>query len=341
MKKKLSLILSVVLLLSTVVACDNNDYNYSYPEYIFDESETFLEEYTENIDNTESIDESINEIYSDSNEYTTENNEDITSDTETTASEISTNVESAETTSVPAATEKYSTEEITEITSASETSTDITEEITTIVTEFVPDSTENKTESETESVSIHKDVDENNYCDICGTQIVVETEESSSANEEQGSTEENIDGRIIFDEFHDKNYTAGLQSHSNGGLMTEKTDTYSCGGYELKFLNYVNVYKNARDAKGNSALKIGKGDAIGSFELHVPNDIEIVVINVAKYKNLDTVIKVNNREHTLTKSSDNGEYDIIVIDVSTTKTIVFSTTDAGMRCMLRSIEFVK
>ena len=123
--------------------------------------------------------------------------------------------------------------------------------------------------------------------------------------------------------------------------MTEKTDTYSCGGYELKFLNYVNVYKNARDAKGNSALKIGKGDAIGSFELRVPNDIEIVVINVAKYKNLDTVITVNNREHTLTKSSDNGEYDIIVIDVSTTKTIVFSTTDAGMRCMLRSIEFVK
>lgn len=354
MKKKLSLILSVVLLLSTVVACDNNDYNYSYPEYIFedvsstisdgtDQTEPVREEAAsaENIseESTEPYIESNAESYEDSYEDQTETlTEDITSEAadssescsetvqETAAPETSTESEASETSTIE--TEEHNTE------TSTDTSAEITEETTQPLHESETN-TENNTESNSnkDPACIHIDVDENDHCDICGIDLTVEDNNSSSSEIYQS---------ILFGKFYDANFDLEKKTHSNGSKMEiNKSDKYQSDGYELHFVNFSNVYKNARDAQGNPALKLGKTSEVASFEFTVPNDIKVVVIKVAKYCGINSVVEVNNREYVLQKSSDDGEYDSIIIDTSKNKTIIFSTTEAGPRCMIRSIEFVK
>ena len=50
---------------------------------------------------------------------------------------------------------------------------------------------------------------------------------------------------------------------------------------------------------------------------------------------------INGREYILTKASNNGEYDEIIIDTSNVKKITVSTTKDHTMCMIRSIEFIK
>lgn len=191
-------------------------------------------------------------------------------------------------------------------------------------------------EEETETKSIHvDDRDENGYCDICGVKIEDNSSSNSSGNVSSGSTV------ALFNQFYDSGFDTTKSDHSDGGAMTEKSDTYTNNGYELKFLNYSNLYKNARDAKGNPALKLGKKSAIGSFEICVPDSVNRVVLKIAKYKDQASAVIVNGVEYTLTKNSNDGQYDEIIVDTSKSKTIVVSSSEIYKVCMIRSIEFIK
>lgn len=200
----------------------------------------------------------------------------------------------------------------------------------------------NQNNSET-TEKIHVDtLDENGYCDICGEKIEEIESQSSNEdvdNEEESNTEET--NSALFNKFYDSNFDLTLTTHSNGSKMTEKSDTYTAGIYELKFYNYTNVYKNARDAKGNPALKVGNTTYLGSFEFNVPSEIQIVILEIAKYKDHASSVLINGREYTLTKNSNDGEYDRIIIDCTSNKVVTFTTTNEGKTCMIRSIAFIK
>jgi hypothetical protein len=130
----------------------------------------------------------------------------------------------------------------------------------------------------------------------------------------------------------------GSASHGDGSSKTSYSETVS--GYTLNITGGTNMYTGARDAKGNSCLKMGASSKAGSFSFTVPDDVTSVVIMVAKYKTNTSKITVNGISYTLVNNSDNGAYDEIVVDTSTTKTITFKTVSGGYRCMVNSIIFI-
>ena len=164
----------------------------------------------------------------------------------------------------------------------------------------------------------HVDEDANNVCDKCEQELAVVPE-----------------GVTITFEFGEN----GTASHSDGSDLGTSA-SYEADGYTLSITDASKVYKNARDAQGNSALKLGTGSVAGSFTFTVPNDITKVIINAAKYKKNAATVAVNGNSTALTKNSDDGEYDEIEIDTTTNKTITFAVT-SGYRCMINSIVFVK
>ncbi len=187
---------------------------------------------------------------------------------------------------------------------------------------------------ETETALEHVDKDDNSYCDICG-----EILKSESVEDEVYTMKGE---KALFEKFYDNSFDLTAKEHSDGSKMTEDSNTfYSDDGSILKFENYTNLYKNARDAKGNPVLKLGKSDALGSFEITIPQNVNIVILEIAKYKDQDSTVIINGREYTITKESDNGEYEEIIIDTATFKKITVSTIKEHTMCMIRSIEFIK
>ncbi len=130
----------------------------------------------------------------------------------------------------------------------------------------------------------------------------------------------------------------GTASHSDGSDATSYTETV--GDYTLTLSNMSKVYKGARDAKGNSALKLGTSSVAATFTFTVPDDVTEVIICVAKYKSNTSKILVNGKNYTLTKNSDAGEYDEISVDTTNTKTVSFETVSGGCRCMINTIKFI-
>ena len=131
----------------------------------------------------------------------------------------------------------------------------------------------------------------------------------------------------------------GSASHTDGS--SAKTDyTETVDGYTLSITNGSKMYPGSRDAKGNGGLKFGTSSAVGSCQFTVPDDVTSVVLYVAKYKSNTTKISVNGTAYTLTKASNNGEYDAITVDTTTNKTVKFETVTGGVRAMLNTIEFV-
>ena len=130
----------------------------------------------------------------------------------------------------------------------------------------------------------------------------------------------------------------GSASHNDGS--EQSTYSATVDGYTLNITGGSKMYTSARDAKGNSCIKLGTNSAAGKFTFTVGDNVTQVVIYIAKYKANTTKIKVNNGNvQTLTKNSDNGEYDAIVIDTTTTKTISLTTVSGGYRAMVNAIEF--
>jgi hypothetical protein len=116
--------------------------------------------------------------------------------------------------------------------------------------------------------------------------------------------------------------------------------TFSNNGYTLAFTSVSKVYSGARDAKGNSCLKLGTSKVIGEFTFTVPAEVTKVVIKVAQYKANSTTVSVNDTKYTISTASNNGEYTDIEIDTTTTKTIKFATVASTYRAMVNSITFI-
>ena len=126
--------------------------------------------------------------------------------------------------------------------------------------------------------------------------------------------------------------------HSDGSENSKYTETVE--QYTLTLTESLKVYHNAHDAQGNSCLKLGTGSAIGSFTFTVPENVNEVIICVAKYKANASTVAVNGQEYELVKNSDDGEYDEIVVNTTENKTVTVATTTNAKRCMLNSIVFV-
>ena len=129
----------------------------------------------------------------------------------------------------------------------------------------------------------------------------------------------------------------GSASHADGSSKTSYSETVN--GYTLNITNGAQMYTGARDAKGNACLKFGSSSNIGSMKFIVPDNVTEVVIYVAKYKANTTKVTINGTTTTLTKASNDGEYDAITIDTTSTKTVTFTTVSGANRAMLNTIEF--
>ena len=142
------------------------------------------------------------------------------------------------------------------------------------------------------------------------------------------------DQRIIF-EFGEK----GEAQHMDGSDLGKEI-AYTFDEYTLNFTDMYKIFAPSRDAHGNSCIKIGTANTPGTLSFTVPDEVYAVIINIAKYKDYESKVIINGTEYTLTKNSHDGEYDIIVVDTSITKTVTISTVDDGKRVMMDSIVFV-
>ena len=128
------------------------------------------------------------------------------------------------------------------------------------------------------------------------------------------------------------------KTHTDGNTLgTSKT--YTNGSYSLNLTNMANVYGPAYDNTGKSCIKLGTSSKTGSLTFTVPSDVNSVTIYVAKYKTNTSKITVNNTSYTLNCNSNDGAYDLIVVDTSTNKTVTLATVSGGVRCMINTIEF--
>lgn len=130
----------------------------------------------------------------------------------------------------------------------------------------------------------------------------------------------------------------GTATHSDGSGM-EASASYTDGNYTLNITDAVKVYKNARDAKGNSCIKLGSSSAIGEFKFTVASDVTQVIIYVAKYKNNASTVSINGTEYSISASSNDGNYTAITVDTLSNKTVSFATVASHYRCMINTIEF--
>ena len=148
----------------------------------------------------------------------------------------------------------------------------------------------------------------------------------TSTGSNNGGNNEVVDG-IVFT-FGD-NGEAG--THVDGQEITETT-TYTSGDYSLVISELSKIYAGGFDKTGNSILKFGTSSVAGTLTFTVPEDVLSVVIYAARYKNYadNNLLVVNGTTYSLTKNSDDGQYDAITIDTSSTKTIVLaSAKDSG------------
>ena len=164
----------------------------------------------------------------------------------------------------------------------------------------------------------HVDENENGKCDVCKADVPI------SAG----------DRKIVF-EFG----ANGEAEHVDGSDLGE-SKSYENGEYTLALTEMSKVFGPAYDLKGNSCIKLGTGDVTAKLTFTVPDDVTSVVINIAKYKAKNSKVNINGKEYTLTKSSNDGQYDVITVDTSTTKTITLATIASNSRAMIDSIVFV-
>lgn len=130
----------------------------------------------------------------------------------------------------------------------------------------------------------------------------------------------------------------GDAAHADGSAATDYTETNS--GKTLTISNGVKMFKGARDAKGNGCLKFGTSSAGGSFtiDLSAVSGINKVIIKAAQYKSRSdcTITIADGAAQTMTKKSDNGEYDEYELAITTQTSI--SVVLSG-RAMINEIIF--
>ena len=144
-------------------------------------------------------------------------------------------------------------------------------------------------------------------------------------------------------EFGSNNTVAeGADGHKDGSeIKVENGYSESSNGYTLELDDFSKVYTKSYDTNGNSCLKFGKSGEAGTCSFTVSDDINLVIIYIAKYKENKSIVTINGEIYELENNSTSGEYDIIEIDTSTEKTITITTEKGGYRAMLNTIKFYK
>ena len=128
----------------------------------------------------------------------------------------------------------------------------------------------------------------------------------------------------------------GAASHNDG--TESSSQSFTANGYTLN-ISATNAYFNARDAKGNSCIKLGSSKKIGSLQFTVPTNVNSVELHIAKYKDKDSAVKINGTQYSITKNSNNGQYDVITVDTSSSKSVSLTTVTNLYRVMINTIVF--
>ena len=129
-------------------------------------------------------------------------------------------------------------------------------------------------------------------------------------------------------------------THKDGSEITQNASFNSFNdAYTLNIIAITKVYRSAFDEKGNSCLKLGTGSVIAEFYFAVPENVDRIIVYAAKYKDNDSELVINGKHYTLTKNSNDGEYDEIVVETSIVKTITIATVSNKCRAMINTIVF--
>ena len=131
----------------------------------------------------------------------------------------------------------------------------------------------------------------------------------------------------------------GSAAHKDGSTK-QTTYKQTNGTYTLSLTDGDYMYPSSYDAKGNSCIKLGSSSKTGKFTFTVPEDVTSVIIAIGKYKANTSKVTINSTTHTLTKNSNDGAYDEITVDTSSTKTVSLTTVTGGVRAMVNTITFV-
>lgn len=130
----------------------------------------------------------------------------------------------------------------------------------------------------------------------------------------------------------------GSASHNDGSSKTSYSETVE--GYTLNITGGTNMYTGARDAKGNSCIKLGASKKTGGFSFTVPDDVSAAIISVSGYKTSTVTAKANDTSTAIKTTSDTGTYTDITVDTTSNKTVTFTTTSTGYRAMVNTITYV-
>lgn len=131
----------------------------------------------------------------------------------------------------------------------------------------------------------------------------------------------------------------GAAGHADGSSIGTST-TFTEGGYTLTVTDAYRVYSGAKDETGISCLKMGITSEEGKMTFSVGADVTKVYIRVAGYKKYTGKLTVNGTTHSISTLSNQGEYTVIEVDTSMTKSVTLSTANGGYRVMIDSIELV-
>ena len=129
----------------------------------------------------------------------------------------------------------------------------------------------------------------------------------------------------------------GDASH-NDGTDASSSKVFIADNYTLSLTELSKVYVDARDAQGNSCLKVGTSSVVGSLSFTVDSNIEKVIIHIAQYKEKKTTVEINGTQYSINTASNNGEYTAITVDTSSVKTVTLTTVSGATRCMINTIE---
>ena len=116
--------------------------------------------------------------------------------------------------------------------------------------------------------------------------------------------------------------------------------TEESNGYTLTITSATKAYTGGNDNKGNSILKLGTGSIAGSVSFTVPQDVNKIIVFATKYKANTSKLNINGKIYTLTNSSNDGLYDEIIVDTTSTKEIKLETVSGGYRVVINTIKYV-
>ncbi len=130
---------------------------------------------------------------------------------------------------------------------------------------------------------------------------------------------------------------ASTSTRDGSAVSDDKPYTEESGSYTLSITG-TNLNSAAYDPTGNRVLKVGTSKKSGSFTFTVNDNVSSVKIYIGRYNGNKAVSATVNDKQTqaLDKNTANGEYDVLIIDTSTIKTI---TVSVNLYARVNTIEY--